>query len=139
MKASLAKLARLSVAEYRALGGQMGNKFGAKAIVVHGHRFASRLEADRYLHWHNLWQLKQIHFFLRQVPFELPGGITYRCDFFVVTEGLVFEQKAGRAPRNIVIEDCKGHMTRVSINKIKQVEEIYGVKVDIITRKDVRK
>ena len=64
---------------------------------------------------------------MRQVPFDLPGGIIYRCDFFVI---------APESPP--VIEDCKGHMTRVSINKIKQVEDIYGVKVNIITRKELR-
>lgn len=113
----------MSVAEFKARGAKK-NKYSAQAVVVDGHRFDSKLEGLRYLYWSNLWRAGAIAWFTRQVPFYLPGGIVYRCDFFV-------KHKAG----GYTVEDCKGAMTRVSINKIKQVEEIYGFKVTIITKK----
>lgn len=108
------------------------NKFGAQAIVEDGYRFDSKLERDRYLYWKNLWQIHAIAWFTRQVPFYLPGGIVWRADFIVVnTHDAIGKQRFGDA---VIVEDCKGVMTRVAINKIKQVEQIYGFKVDIIKK-----
>jgi hypothetical protein len=114
---------RMSLADYRKLSRPRG-KYGAKAVIVDGHRFDSKLEGLRYLYWSNLWRARAIAWFTRQAPFYLPGGIVYRADFLVAhLEG------------GFTVEDCKGVMTRVSINKIKQVEQIYGFKVEIITKK----
>lgn len=117
----------MSVAEFKARGAKK-NKYSAQAVVVDGHRFDSKLEGLRYLYWSNLWRAGAITWFTRQVPFYLPGGIVYRADFLVV-----HLDKPGHLAFHV--EDCKGAMTRVSINKIKQVEEIYGFKVQIITKK----
>jgi hypothetical protein len=113
----------MSVAEYRNRGLK-ANKYGARATVVNGIRFDSKLEAERYLYWNNLWQAGAIRWFLRQVPFALPGGIVYRLDFLVV-------MKDG----TIKLEDVKGHLTRVSQNKIIQVQAIFGVAIDLIQKK----
>lgn len=122
---------RMSVAQFRSQGAKR-NKYSAKAIIVNGQRFDSRLESERYLYWNNLWQVKGILWFIRQAPFRLPGNIIYRADFLVV------HPRAGRDRGcAITVEDCKGYLTRVSLNKIKQVEEIYGITVDLITRKDM--
>lgn len=120
---------RMSVAEYKASTGK-ANKYSAQAIVEDGYRFDSKLERDRYLYWKNLWHLGAIAWFTRQVPFYLPGGIVWRADFIVVnTHDTIAKERLGDA---VIVEDCKGVMTRVAINKIKQVEQIYGFKVDII-------
>ena len=114
----------MSVADFKRLNVKKA-KYGNSAIVCDGQRFDSKLERDRYLELKNLAQVGAVRWFTRQVPFYLPGGIIYRADFLVVW--------LGSAPP-VTVEDCKGFMTRVSINKIKQVEAIYGLKIAIITK-----
>ena len=126
----------MSVAEFRARGGK-ANKYSATAIVCDGQRFDSKLERDRYLELKNLWQIGAVSWFTRQVPFYLPGGIVYRADFLVAWNPAA--QVDQRPARVVTIEDCKGFMTRVSINKIRQVEAIYGFQVQIITKKTGRR
>ena len=128
------KTERISLAEYKASRAKRANKYSAKAIVVDGCRFDSKLEADRYLYWKNLWHVGAIAWFTRQVPFYLPGRIVWRADFLIATNFSRPSNKAVGSGDGVVIEDCKGVMTRVSINKIKQVEAIYGVKVHIVKR-----
>jgi Protein of unknown function (DUF1064) len=125
---------RLSVREYRQL--KRGNKYSANAIVEDGMRFDSKLEAKRYLELKQLRAIGVITWFTRQVPFHLPGGIIWRADFLII-----WNRGAARSIEDwelVQVEDCKGMMTRVAINKIKQVEAIYGFKVHIITKKDLR-
>lgn len=126
------KTERLSVAEYVASKGVKRHKYAASAVVHDGKRFDSKLERDRYIHWSNMWRAGGIQYFIRQVPFELPGGIVYRLDFMIV--GII----VGIDPNPPIYEDCKGFLTRVSANKIKQVEEIYRIKIDLITKRDLR-
>lgn len=130
------KTEHLSVEEFKRRGLK-AHKFGAKAIVEDGLRFESRLEARRYLYWKNLWQMKAIAWFTRQVPFYLPGGILWRADFLVVWN-LHSPPRHEGDDELVTVEDCKGAMTRVSINKIKQVEAIYGFKVHIVKKGDMR-
>jgi hypothetical protein len=136
----------MSVEQFRKLRTGRARVKGAKTTVVNGWKFQSRLEADRYVHWLNMWQLRAIAWFTRQVPFYLPGGIIYRADFVVVKnlDSAVSPRCMANVmgvpmPRDLVIvEDCKGHLTDVSRNKIKQVEDIYRIKVEIITRENMR-
>jgi hypothetical protein len=119
---------RMSIAELRALHGSgKKTKYKSTAIVENGIRFDSKFEAARYRHWNNLWQVRAIRWFIRQVPFSLPGGITYRLDFLVVNldGGMLFE-------------DTKGVLTRVAQNKIRQVEAIYGITVKLILKEKKR-
>jgi hypothetical protein len=126
---------RMSVAEFKARN-QKTNKYGAKAIVEGGLRFDSKLEAQRYRYWMNLWHCKAIAWFTRQVPFYLPGGLIWRADFVVVNlHDTIAKERFGDV---VIVEDCKGVLTRVAINKIKQVEAIYGFKVQIIKKGDMR-
>lgn len=123
---------RMSAAEFRAIQGkQKKNKYGNKRVVVDGRPFDSQLEADRYVKLKMLREAGAILWFICQVPFRLPGGITYRADFLRVNSP-AYTAIGGPA---IEIEDTKGSMTRVSLNKIKQVEELYGIKVTLIARK----
>lgn len=128
------KTERISAKEWQESFYKTPNKYSAKAIVVDGHRFDSKLEADRYLYWKNLWHVGAIAWFTRQVPFYLPGGIVWRADFLVATNFSRPSDKLVASGDGVVVEDCKGVMTRVSINKIKQVEAIYGFKVHIVKR-----
>lgn len=97
-------------------------KYGNKKVLVDGRRFDSMKEAKYYKEL-KLWKRsgEVIDFFL-QVPYLLPGGITYRMDFVVVWRD---HKRGGR----VECVDTKGYRTRVYINKKKQVEEIYGIRI----------
>jgi len=94
------------------------NKFGATATTVDGIRFASKAEARYYVGLTVARQSGHLRFFLRQVPFHLPGGVRYICDF-------VEFWKNG----DIKFVDVKGHRTRDFINKKKIVEATYPVEI----------
>jgi len=136
----------MSVEAFRAIQGkQKPNKYRNKRVVVDGWPFDSNLEADRYEQLKLLQKIGTVGWFLCQVPFRLPGGIIYRADFLVVwhyaqsvrtvqyRETLVTFDSHGS--NFVTIEDCKGADTRVSINKRKQVEAIYGITVTLIKRR----
>jgi hypothetical protein len=90
---------------------------------VDGKWFASKLEANYYKQLKNLWTLGSIAWFTRQVPFDLPGGVKYRADFLVVD-----------IHGKLRVIDCKGKMTDTSRIKIAQVEEIYGIKIELVRK-----
>lgn len=121
---------RLSIAEWKAGQSTTGNKYHAKRVVIDGFGFDSKLEARRYEELKLLQATGVVRWFLCQVPFRLPSGIIYRADFLIV-----WEEAHADAPAMVSVEDCKGAKTRVSINKIRQVEAIYGIKITLITRK----
>lgn len=120
---------RVSIEEYRRIKGGKLRKYRNTPTVVDGKRFESKAEAARYVDLCNLHRAGLVRFFVRQVPFGLPGGIKYFADFMVVW------QNSKGVLSHISVEDVKGVLTRVSANKIKQVEEIYGIKVDIIGKR----
>jgi hypothetical protein len=63
----------------------------------------------------------EVLFFLRQVPFHLPGGVTYRLDFMEFwVDGSVH------------CVDAKGMKTRSFIDKKKQVEALYPVTIELV-------
>jgi hypothetical protein len=91
------------------------NRSPKEERTTEGIIFDSKKEMNYYL------QLKQnpdISFFLRQVPFHLPGKVKYRADFMVVY------------PDNrIEFIDVKGMRTDMYKLKKKQVESLYPVKI----------
>jgi hypothetical protein len=96
-------------------------KFRNERCEVDGKSFPSKLEARCY-GW--LTQRKaagDVAFFLRQVPFELEGGIVYRLDFLVVLTGT----------GGVELIEAKGYDTQVGRNKRKQVLDRYGVQVQL--------
>lgn len=101
------------------------SKYGNVRTIVDGHKFHSKLEADRYCELKLLQKAGAILYFLRQVPFDIAKGVIYRCDFLVVSTS------------GIEVEDTKGYMSEVSRIKIAAVEERYGIKVRILSRKEV--
>lgn len=98
------------------------SKYGNERVTVDGMTFDSQHEADYY--FSELLPRKQngeLKLLLRQVPFELPGGIKYICDFFTV-------DRAGE----VTVIDAKSEATRqnrVYINKKKQVKALYGLEI----------
>lgn len=123
---------RMSIAEYKAAKSP---KYRNKRTVVDGRALDSKLEAARYQELKKLQAVGAVKWFITQAPFRLPGGIIYRADFLVVWLHGLDPMNRPTHHEPVTVEDCKGARTRVSINKIKQVEEIYGIKVHIITKR----
>lgn len=94
------------------------HKFKAKATETDGIKFASKKEAKRYISLKTLKKAGEIVFFLRQVPFYLPGGVKYVCDFLIFW-----------ANGTVTIEDVKGFKTEIYKAKKKMVEDIYPITI----------
>lgn len=105
----------------RVFGKKQTNKYGAKKFEVDGIKFDSKKEGNRYLQLKILQKAGEVSYFLRQVPFHLPGNVTYRVDF------AIFWQDGA-----VTYEDVKGFMTPMSKLKIKQTEDLYPVKIEVI-------
>lgn len=102
------------------------NKYNAKAVSVDGIRFDSKREAEFYKTLKLQKEMGAIKWFLMQVPFRLPGNTTYRADFMVrYNPGHYVDDP-------ITVYDVKGYQTQVFKIKKRQVEEIYGQKVEVI-------
>ena len=95
------------------------HKFKAQQVEYDGIKFPSKKEANRYLELKLLQRAGEVVFFLRQVPFHLPGNTKYLCDFQVFwKDGTVGH------------EDAKGMRTKAFIRNKKQVEAIYPIKIE---------
>lgn len=57
------------------------HKFNAKPTTIDDIRFASKKEANYYQGLQLAKKSGELLFFLRQVPFHLPGGVRYVVDF----------------------------------------------------------
>jgi len=87
--------------------------------TANGIVFASKAEAARYHELELLRAAGHVRFFLRQVPFHLPGRTRYLLDFLVFwTDG------------HQSFEDVKGTRTEVYELKRRQVAELYGVEIE---------
>ena len=94
------------------------HKFHAIQTVRDGYKFHSKKEARRYDELNLLKRAGEIVFFLRQVPFHIPGNVTYRIDYQIFwTNG------------EVTFEDVKGMRTPEYIAKKKIVEELYPIKI----------
>lgn len=110
---------------------EMRNKYRVsppEERTVDGQLFASKAEARRYKElllltsWRSKGMLpapKGVSFFLRQVPFHLPGGVVYRVDFQVHwNDG------------SVTHEDVKGYATEAYKIKKRLVEALYPVTIE---------
>ncbi len=100
----------------------MKHKFGAIRTERDGQKFDSKLEARYYDALKIMQKSGHVLFFLRQVPFHLPGNTKYIADFQVFLED-----------GTVHFIDVKGKDTPMSILKRKQVESLYPVTIEIIT------
>jgi hypothetical protein len=86
------------------------HKYGAIQTELDGVKFSSRAEGRYYLALKAKQTAGEVVGFLRQVPFYLPGGVRYVCDFqvfwadgsvsFVDVKGM--ETESFRAKRRMV-------------------------------------
>lgn len=97
-----------------------GPKFKAKETWVDNIRFPSKLQAAHYGLLKMMRDARAITYFLREVSFDLPGGVKHRVDWMVV-----------RPPWEIIFADSKGFDTPMGRLKRKQVEALYGIKIRI--------
>ena len=98
------------------------HKYNAVPVEADGIKFPSKLEARYYEYLKLRKRIGEVVVFLMQVPFRLPGGVFYRVDFVEF-----------RADGTTHFIDTKGRDTQDSINKRKQVEELYApIKIEIV-------
>lgn len=97
---------------------RFGHKFNAVRTERDGIKFASKREAKHYDVLKELQASGVVLFFLRQVPFHLPGGVKYVCDFLVFF-----------ADGSCQVRDAKGMPTPLYIAKKKMVEATYPITI----------
>ncbi len=99
------------------------HKFHAIRTKVDGKNFDSKIESRYYQLLKHRQACGEVLFFLRQVPFQLPGNVKYVSDFEVfLSDG------------TIEFIDVKGRDTPMSIAKRKMVEDLYPVNIKIVTK-----
>lgn len=120
-------LAAALASSSRARGPLRRNKYGVapKEERTRGEvLFASKAEARRFDDLETLRRAGVVRFFLRQVPFHLPGRRRYLLDF------LVFWADGHQS-----FEDVKGVRTEMYRLKRDQVRALYGVVVEELGRR----
>ena len=95
------------------------SKFGAILTTYNQIKFQSKKEARYYMDLQARVHAKEVRYFLRQVPFDLPGGVKYRIDFMEVW-----------ADGSIHWIDVKGFRTETYRIKRRQVEALYPIKIE---------
>ena len=96
-------------------------KYGNRRVEVDGKKFDSRHEAEVYAGLMLRRRAGELWLVLRQVPFDLPGGIRYIADFVTID-----------AAGHVAVIDAKSEATkqnRVYINKKKQMRAEWGVEI----------
>lgn len=96
------------------------HKFNAKPTEAYGIRFDSKHEAAVYHELMLAQKAGEVVMVLRQVPFHLPGGVTYRCDFQIFWKDGTVE-----------FRDAKGYETPEFKAKKKMVEALYPVEIHL--------
>ena len=100
---------------------QKMNKYNAQKTKVDGITFDSKKEANYYCTLKLRQRAGEIKYFLRQIPFDLPGGVKYRCDFVEFwTNG------------DVKFIDVKGVETKEFKLKKKMVESLYPVIIEVV-------
>lgn len=97
------------------------HKFNAKPVNDDGFHFASKAEHRYYSELQLLQKAGEVIFFLRQVPFHLPGGVKYVTDFQIFY-----------ADGTISFVDVKGFETSEFKMKRKLVESIYPITIEVV-------
>ena len=98
----------------------MRHKYHAKPTTRNGIKFQSKKEARYYDELLLRQRAGEVLFFLRQVPFDLPGNTKYRADFMEFwTNG------------EVKVIDVKGYQTKEFIKNKKMVESIYPIEIEV--------
>jgi hypothetical protein len=88
-----------------------------------GKRFDSKLERDYYEQLLLRWKAGEVLWFVRQVRFDLEGGVVYVADFLVVD-----------SRGDVSVIDTKGMLTPECRNKLKQVKARWGIEVQLVRK-----
>jgi hypothetical protein len=99
------------------------HKFLNKPTVRDDIRFASKKESEYYERLKLEQEDGRVLFFLRQVPFHLPGGTKYIVDFVEF-----------HADGTVHFIDVKGMSTPAFLLKKKWVESIYPIEIEVVTK-----
>ena len=125
-----------NMAEFEALKNRAGapyppfpakNKFHAKITEAEGIKFGSKKEAAQFRELQARQHAGEIKFFLLQVPFLLPGvaengkRTRHYLDFMAV-----------RMDGQIEYIEVKGRDLPMGKLKRRQVEELYGIKIQVV-------
>lgn len=102
--------------------GRPRHKFGAVRCERNGKKFPSKLEAKCYSELRERQNKGEILFFLRQVPFDLPGNCKHCIDFCVFFSN-----------GSVEFIEAKGRDLPLGKLKRNQVEEIFGIEVHVVT------
>jgi len=95
------------------------HKWGNVITERDGMKFHSKKEAEYYDILKTAQAGGYVSFFLRQVPFHLPGNVKYICDFLVFyTDGTA------------QVIDIKGKRTPAYIKNKKMVEALFPVTIE---------
>ena len=97
------------------------HKFNAVRCEADEIKFGSRAERGYYFKLKQMVKEGEVIFFLRQVPFDLPGSTKYFADFQVFY-----------ADGTVSFIDVKGVSTPMFILKKKQVEALYPIEIEIV-------
>jgi len=98
-------------------------KYGNRRVEVDGKRFDSQHEARVYQELMARVRAGELRCVLRQVRFDLPGGIQYVADFVTIGPDMRVEG----------VLDAKSEITkrnRVYINKKKQMKACWGIEIE---------
>ena len=95
------------------------HKFNAVKTELDGINFDSKKEARYYTELKLRVKAGEVIFFLRQVPFDLPGKVKYRIDF-----------QEFHSDGTIHFVDVKGKRTEMYIAKKKMVEALYPIEIE---------
>ena len=97
-------------------------KYGNRRVEIGGMKFDSQHEANVYMELMLRVRAGELKCVLRQVPFDLPGGIRYIADFVAILPDMRIEG----------VYDAKSEATkknRVYINKRKQMKACLGIEI----------
>lgn len=108
---------------FKATSMAIRHKFHAQPTERDGMRFDSKLEARYYDALMLAKKAGELLFFLRQVPFHLPGNVTYRLDF------LEFWKNG-----DVRFVDTKGVETESFKAKKRLVETLYPVEITLVKK-----
>jgi len=96
------------------------HKFHAKPTSRYGIHFDSQKEARYYDTLILRQKAGEVLFFLRQIPFDLPGGVKHRIDFMEFwSDGTVH------------VVEIKGYDTPAGKMKRKMVESLYPITIEV--------
>ena len=97
------------------------NKFQAIITEADGIKFHSKKEARVFRELQARQHMRELRFFLMQVPFRLPGNTKHFLDFMAI-----------RTDGGIEYIEVKGRDLPLGKLKRKQVEELYNITIQVM-------